>query len=330
MKGALLWLFSVFISVFGAGEVLFLHSPDSIEFRGHEQFKLSLLSDVLARIQGFSVRQTSDWSGMSVITPFKFAEAAVCVVLPGISGIDSDQGHRFSLETDEPLDETWHKMFMNVELRFAGQNQTFSKVTLGDEDEFQVEESEKLFADLTPAKSVDYKLKYLNPDVEVDQAFLNQVKYLKAIPNTVTEKISPNGVPDIFWIVVPGLHPLADKYGSESKPVHEAKRLLADVLVQITDVFEEIYSGKVAVATVMSDAAHTRRYRRDAPNALTDFDLGEDDYSDDFPAIFNIFLWLSLAFIFSLIAVAISIIEMDPGRDSIIYRMTSNRMKKDN
>lgn len=50
----------------------------------------------------------------------------------------------------------------------------------------QVEESEKLFADLTPAKSVDYKLKYLNPDVEVDQAFLNQVKYLKAIPNTVS------------------------------------------------------------------------------------------------------------------------------------------------
>lgn len=61
----------------------------------------------------------------------------------------------------------------------------------------------------------------------------------------VTEKVSPNGVPDIFWIVVPGLHPLADKYGPESKPVHEAKRLLADVLVQITDVFEEIYSGKV-------------------------------------------------------------------------------------
>lgn len=25
------------------------------------------------------------------------------------------------------------------------------------------------------------------------------------------------------------------------------------------------------MATVMSDAAHTRRYRRDAPNALTDF-----------------------------------------------------------
>jgi len=27
---------------------------------------------------------------------------------------------------------------------------------------------------------------------------------------------------------------------------------------------------------------------------------------------------------------SVAIADMDPGRDSIIYRMTSNRMKKDN
>lgn len=34
--------------------------------------------------------------------------------------------------------------------------------------------------------------------------------------------------------------------------------------------------------------------------------------------------------VFSLLAISIVIGDMDPGRDSIIYRMTSTRMKKDN
>ncbi|XP_031835299.1 ATPase H(+)-transporting accessory protein 2 isoform X2 [Nomia melanderi] len=53
-------------------------------------------------------------------------------------------------------------------------------------------------------------------------------------------------------------------------------------------------------------------------------------YSPNYPVIFNIFLWFGIIFVFSLLAICIAISEMDPGRDSIIYRMTSNRMKKDN
>ncbi|XP_043247990.1 ATPase H(+)-transporting accessory protein 2 isoform X1 [Colletes gigas] len=53
-------------------------------------------------------------------------------------------------------------------------------------------------------------------------------------------------------------------------------------------------------------------------------------YSADYPIIFNILLWFGVVFVFSLLAICIAISQMDPGRDSIIYRMTSNRMKKDN
>lgn len=37
-----------------------------------------------------------------------------------------------------------------------------------------------------------------------------------------------------------------------------------------------------------------------------------------------------IALLFSVIAICIAIGTMDPGRDSVIYRMTSTRMKKDN
>lgn len=41
-------------------------------------------------------------------------------------------------------------------------------------------------------------------------------------------------------------------------------------------------------------------------------------------------LWFGVAMFFSLLAICYAIGTMDPGRDSIIYRMTSTRMKKDN
>lgn len=53
-------------------------------------------------------------------------------------------------------------------------------------------------------------------------------------------------------------------------------------------------------------------------------------YSSDYPVIFNIILWFGVAMVFALIAISLAIGNMDPGRDSIIYRMTSTRMKKDN
>lgn len=56
----------------------------------------------------------------------------------------------------------------------------------------------------------------------------------------------------------------------------------------------------------------------------------EDSYDGDYPAIFNIILWFVVVLVFSLISIVYVMVDMDPGRDSIIYRMTSTRMKKDN
>lgn len=46
--------------------------------------------------------------------------------------------------------------------------------------------------------------------------------------------------------------------------------------------------------------------------------------------MFNIILWFGVVMVFTLVAISYAIGTMDPGRDSIIYRMTSTRMKKEN
>ncbi len=53
------------------------------------------------------------------------------------------------------------------------------------------------------------------------------------------------------------------------------------------------------------------------------------DYSGNFPVAFNIILWTSILIALAVLFVAVGMWFMDPGKDSIIYRMTMTRGKKD-
>lgn len=80
------------------------------------------------------------------------------------------------------------------------------------------------------------------------------------------------------------------------------------------------------------------RLRRAVPGAPQyqagpSIDLGKVNlaatYSEDYPIIFNISLWLLVVLVLSLYVICLVMWYMDPGRDSIIYRMTSQRIKMD-
>jgi renin receptor len=50
-------------------------------------------------------------------------------------------------------------------------------------------------------------------------------------------------------------------------------------------------------------------------------------YTDMYPIVFNLMLWGGIAYTLVIFAIAYGIWVMDPGKDSIIYRMTSTRKK---
>ena len=52
-------------------------------------------------------------------------------------------------------------------------------------------------------------------------------------------------------------------------------------------------------------------------------------YSDNYPAMFNLFFWTGLLLAVSVFGVSYCMWNMDPGVDTVIYRMTSQRTKKD-
>jgi hypothetical protein len=53
-------------------------------------------------------------------------------------------------------------------------------------------------------------------------------------------------------------------------------------------------------------------------------------YSDDYPVMFHLLFWTSLVIGLTVIAITCGMAKMDPGLDTVIYRMTSQRIKKDN
>jgi len=77
----------------------------------------------------------------------------------------------------------------------------------------------------------------------------------------------------------------------------------------------------------------TRRSLLSAAESLTAEEMTDKNlashYDDMFPVIFNIWFWLLVLLILTVYAVSIAMWDMDPGRDSIIYRLTQQKIKSD-
>ncbi|XP_053951344.1 ATPase H(+)-transporting accessory protein 2 [Anastrepha ludens] len=116
------------------------------------------------------------------------------------------------------------------------------------------------------------------------------------------------------------------------------KSKVVSTLVSELNTLQEKTEGDSSQSILVIVIAHedekdgsTSRRRRDtlAGSTTNTYNLAAY-YDENYPVIFNIILWFMVALGLSLLAVCYAIADMDPGRDSIIYRMTSTRMKKDN
>lgn len=100
---------------------------------------------------------------------------------------------------------------------------------------------------------------------------------------------------------------------------------------------ESLQNKLLSVHSPLQVTCGRHRARRAAPAAaglkaeqpdLSKANVGAE-YSEDYPIIFNIWLWLLVVLVLSIYVVCLVMWYMDPGRDSIIYRMTSQRIKTD-
>ncbi|XP_043289853.1 ATPase H(+)-transporting accessory protein 2 isoform X2 [Venturia canescens] len=354
MLRSILWATLTVATVFAA-EFTVLYSPDNVVFTGEEPINQSLLRDVFTSVLGFTITPSRPWSGLLIEPPFNLPEAVVVIVVEGIQELDSQIGKVFKLNDDEIEEITWQGVSGTVEDR-SKDNKLVRIRMAGGLDAF----GESALGTLKPTPIDEGSLSALSLKNDEDRKILEEIKLLDAIAKNVPSDVSANGKSDVYWLVVSGMQPLIESYGKDSAAVKEALIVLNQAISNVTEAFRKGYKNKTVIAAFTNDvskvrntrAAELSRQRREDAKVddndknikatentsstpvidsikMEDFNLGKK-YSEYYPAIFNIFLWFGVIFFFSLLAICITIADMDPGRDSIIYRMTSTRMKKDN
>ncbi|VVC97751.1 unnamed protein product [Leptidea sinapis] len=332
---ALYWIVLIvsLIGVNAEGEFTVLHSPKSLRFSSSTKTLESFLKEIFSASLGLSVEGNSDWNGLSIVDPFDTPEAIVEVYVDGVPSLGNSAGLKavsYGLTVDEYEPETFFAISHRIKQRFTNGQNRLVNIKLSEPDDLA--SYSNLFGNIPAPKVGKQHLQHLKYDkYEEDYQFLFELETLKAIIEKIKSgAVAADNAVDFYNFRMTSLHTLSDFHGPMSLQTKEAKKLLGETLNSLSEAFVKAYDGSVLVTVVTTDVAHTRRTVRAAPADPMQEPYEDDKYSSDYAAIFNILLWFGIIFTFTLVAIVYAIMDMDPGRDSIIYRMTSTRMKKDN
>ncbi|VIO89776.1 Uncharacterized protein BM_BM5192 [Brugia malayi] len=159
----------------------------------------------------------------------------------------------------------------------------------------------------------------------------------------IAESISKSKVartrntPTIFIINVNGL-PAAEKELSKNE-YKLAIDELESAIQHLISVLRNTYNDRVIAELITESKSEIKKRQKrqeDSPKSPSDRimklrkELNVYQFSSgNYPATFGIFLLVSVALFLIVLFVTVGLWNMDPGKDSIIYRMVTTRMKKD-
>ncbi|KAF5305516.1 hypothetical protein FQA39_LY01607 [Lamprigera yunnana] len=318
----------------GNGELRILSSPPGVLFKGHERLAESDLVEVYSAALGFTVEHSTSWTGLYITDPFNLATAIASIKIEGITSLGNAEGYNFPLKTNGDDGELLFDLSERITDRYPNENSIIADVNLSKGLDFlnQID----FLNGISDAKESELTYNHLNPTTKEDQEFIEEINVFNAVIEQIEDgSLTEDFIPDFISIKFSSLHAVSDLHGENSSATNEAKQILLDSLYRLNAALKKAYHNKALVAYITSDASHTRRARdisqskEDAKEEVDPLNRAES-YDSDYPVIFNIILWFVVVMVFSLLAIAMAIGNMDPGRDSIIYRMTSTRMKKDN
>ncbi|CAD6213847.1 GSCOCG00011093001-RA-CDS [Cotesia congregata] len=243
-------------SVYCDGDFVILHSPQTVKFKGTDPVNQTLLKEVFTGILGYTVRKRHQWQGVEIVDPFNPPEAVVSIAVEGVDSLDSQRGQRFPLIVDEVEETTWQA----VSRRLGGRenNNTLVRICVGDGVNAL---GQSALGELKPIALDESSVKFLDPKIEEDRKFIEEIQLLRAIAQHVPSTVTANSKPDIYWLVVSGLQPLIELHGKNSQTVQEAFNLLNRVLDDISNAFIEVYNGDVVIAAFTNDANKVRNTR---------------------------------------------------------------------
>lgn len=299
------------VAVSQAAELKFMSKPDSVRLPESAPLSRSQVPSVIRKLMGFSADVSSEWRGAGDLLKRPEAVAVVEVALPHESLHHLPAGVKnYNLGADEPTD--FQVMEQDLKSTYPDGSYTFLDVSTV----IKGTHSEELGL-LTSIDPVKVKNALLAKELE------NLRTIIKWLHNGGSG--ARNGVPDVYLFRIEG----AGVSSENSKAV----KILSQELADLKDAMKAAYGENSLVVVVSSNpeivlervkrAASTPTPAPPNPHNIYNF------YNGVYPAAFNIIFFISLTLGLSILFIGLGMWFMDPGKDSIIYRMTMTRAKKD-
>jgi len=315
MKSYILVILSVICAVH-CNEFTVLSSPKSIEFKGSSEVQSSSLSEILAATLGYSVKG-SGWTGLYMNDPFNTAKAVITVVVEGTESLDFKNSKSFNLVGDDT----------NFEGEFTRKVMDHSHLAVDVDLIGQLNKVETALGTINAGK-LNIDVQQMKPKSSKNDAdVLNQISFVDGLIDTMNKREDkPTAL-----IVRLSLRMLSSKSPSYS----EASKLITSTIEKLNIEMQKLYKNE-AVVTVVTVAAHHLSRSKRQTSSKQEEELNKNNPHNfaeltdkDYPVVFNIIFWFTIVLIFSLIAISLALSNVE-DKDSIIYRMTGARGKKDN
>ncbi|XP_034041825.1 renin receptor [Thalassophryne amazonica] len=328
-----------------------LQAPKYVSFqKGDWPVSGEKIADLVALTMGFSVQEDLAWPGLVAGSLFQRPRASVVVVVRGADSLAFPQTVA-SYPLENPVPFTLDNVAETVHSLFAEDTPVVLQLAPSEERLYMLGKANAVFeelpvtlqqirARLSQEGSVltSLPLNSLSRNVEADLLFLSEVQVLHDITALLQRHrhLAKDHSPDLYSLELSGLEELKRSYGQDSPQYRDATTILTSALQKFGQNVYSLYgnSAVVDIVTVKTfEAPLTRKSRSilESPqisNPGSPYNLAYK-YNFQYAVIFNIVLWLMIVLALSVIAIAYNLWNMDPGYDSIIYRMTNQKIRMD-
>ncbi|TRY92515.1 hypothetical protein DNTS_004169 [Danionella cerebrum] len=339
-----------------------LRTPQYTTFKdGQWPISGEKIPDLVALTMGFSVHEDLDWPALSAGSLFQRPRANALIAVRGIDSLEFPKNVS-SYPLENPVPFTLDSVANTINSLFADSTSVVLQLAPSEERLYMMGMANTVFEDLPVTLQqirsrlsqdgsvlTSLPLVSLSRNNEADLLFLSEVQVLYDISALLQKHkhLAKDAAPDLFSLELAGLEEISRRYGSDSPQFSHASRILSIALQKFADDVSSVYANNavVEVVTVKTfEVPLTRKSRsileskqivsinreteQRKSNPGSPYNLAYK-YNFDYAVIFNIILWLMIVLALAVIAISYNLWNMDPGYDSIIYRMTNQKIRMD-
>ncbi|NXI23851.1 RENR protein, partial [Sterrhoptilus dennistouni] len=336
-----------FSGVYG-GEFSILRSPQSVVFRdGSWPIPGERIPDVAALTMGFSVEEDLPWPGLAVGDLFHRPQATVLVTVKGVDKLPV-KGLSYPIENAVPF--SLDSVANAIHTLFSEETPVVLQLAPSEERVYMVGKANAVFEDLSvtlrqlrnrlfqdSSVLTSLPLSSLSRNNEVDLLFLSELQVLHDITSLLSrhKHLAKDHSPDLYSLELSGLEEVGKRYGEDSEQFKDASQILVDSLQKFADEMFNLYGGNAVVEVVAVKEFNSPLSRKTRSILQSSQSTKENPYNlaypynSDYSVIFNIVLWMMIGLALAVIVISYNLWNMDPGYDSIIYRMTNQKIRMD-